>query len=74
MPTIKFKIISPTIALFEQNGRQVARHVPSGTIIEIDAETLNHKTLIPVVLNGQPVMMFPQDVRSRGERIDHHSA
>ena len=65
----RFRINSPTIALFEQDGRHVADIVPIGAIVEIDSKTFNGNKLVTVLWNGASVMMFTQDLRSRGETV-----
>ena len=69
MLAAKYRIKSPTIALFEEDGRHVAHMVPANAIIELDAETFNGNKLIEVVWAEKKVMMFTQDIRSRGMRI-----
>jgi hypothetical protein len=66
----KYQIKSPTMALFLEDGRQVARVVPKGAIIKIDSGAFTENKLVDVAWNGEVVMMFAQDVRSRGKRID----
>jgi hypothetical protein len=65
MPLGRYRINSPTIALFEEYGRHVANTVPAGAIIDIQGETFNGDKLLEVVWDGKPVMMFTQDLRKR---------
>jgi len=60
----------PTIALFLENGRHIARMVPKGATVSIDAETFNGNKLTEVLWEEKPVMMFTQDLRSRGKKIE----
>ena len=66
----KYRIMSPTIALFLEDGRHVAHMVPKGTIITVQTETFNGDRLIEVLWAEKTVMMFTQDIRSRGIKID----
>jgi hypothetical protein len=72
MPIRRFRIQSPTIALFFEDGRHVARTVPGGSVIQIDSEVYDDNKLVNVVWNERTVMMFAQDVRSRGEEIEEN--
>jgi len=62
-----FRITSPTIALFLEEGRTVARTLPFGAIIAAN-EVLGNQ-LIEVQYEGEKILMFAQDVRARGEEV-----
>jgi hypothetical protein len=47
----RYRINSPTIAMFLEDGRHVAHMVPEGSIIILDSDSLNEDKLI----NGSPV-------------------
>jgi hypothetical protein len=66
MPFERYRVTQPTIAVFEQDGRHVAGHVPTGAIILLDG-TLDKDKLTNVVWDGKKVMMFTQDLRTRTE-------
>jgi hypothetical protein len=68
MPIGRYRINSPTIALFFEDGRHVAHTIPTGVIINVDG--LDGDKLVEVTWDGKKGLMFAQDVRSRGERID----
>ena len=70
MTSERYLICSPTIALFLEDGRHVAHVVPEGAIISIDGKTFNGNKLIEVTWAEKVVMMFTQDLRSRGEKVD----
>jgi len=63
-----YRLTSPTIALFSEEGRQVARFIPLGGLIHVK-HSLDGNSLIEVVWEGQTVMMFAQDILARGERV-----
>ena len=65
----KYRIKSATIALFWEEGRHVAHMVPTGSIITIDSEQINGNKLTEVLWAEKKVMMFTQDIRSRGEKL-----
>jgi hypothetical protein len=73
MPTECYRIHSPIMALFERNGRHMAETVPVGAIVEIDTDTFDGNRLVDVIWVGKPVMMFTQDLRTRGESIEAHT-
>ena len=66
---VKFRINVPTIALFTEDGRQVARRIPVGSEIRVDETDIEDNKLIEVRWIATTVMMFSQDIRRRGERI-----
>jgi hypothetical protein len=70
MPIVKYKIISPTIAVRVDDGRSETHHIPAGTIIELDTETFDGNKLVNVTWNGTKIMMFTQDVRLRGQKME----
>jgi hypothetical protein len=70
MPIERYRIDSPTIALFQEEGRCVAHTVPIGAIICTDGKPFIGNKLMEVMWDEKAVMMFTQDVRARGEKID----
>ena len=66
----KYKINSPTIAVFIEEGRHVAHAIPSGSIVLVNPETFIGNKLVHVEWAGKEVMMFVQDIESRGERLE----
>ena len=66
MPTARYRITEPTIAMFEEDGRHISRLVPTGAIILVDG-VLDGNRLTDVVWDDKKVMMFTQDLRSRAE-------
>jgi hypothetical protein len=70
MTTERYVISSPTIALFLEDGRHVAHLVPEGTMIATDGQPFNGNRLMEVTWAEKVVMMFTQDLRSRGKKID----
>ena len=66
---IKHRIVSPTIALFLEEGRHVAHTVPAGSIITTDEKPFEGNKLVTVIWNGKEGMMFAQDLRSRSEKV-----
>lgn len=69
MPKDQYRIESPTIAMVLEDGRHVAHMVPSGAVITIESETFNGNKLVEVLWEGKLVMMFTQDIRSRGVKV-----
>jgi hypothetical protein len=65
----RYRITSPTLALFEQAGRHIAHTVPTGAIVTVDSNGFDGNKLVNVTLDGKAVMMFTQDLRSRSELV-----
>ena len=61
-----YRITSPT--LFLEGDGHVARTLSKGALVKIESETFNGNRLVEVVFEGKAVMMFTQDLRSRGEK------
>ena len=71
MALIRYKITSPTIAVVDHK----TQHVPAGAVIEVETEALfDGNQLINVTWDGKQLLMFAQDVRTRGERLDGFSS
>ena len=70
MSEVKYRINTPTIALFIEEGRQVARTIPGGTEVTVDESAISVDRLIEVRWRETTVMMFAQDIRARGEKLD----
>jgi hypothetical protein len=66
----QYRMISPTIALFLEAGRHIARTVPSGSVITVESLDSDSDELVDVIWNDKKVRMFTQDIKTRGERLD----
>jgi hypothetical protein len=65
-----YLINSPTIALFPEDGRHVARTIPSGTFITVDSAAFDSGDgLLEVTWYGRRVMMFTEDLLLRAELV-----
>ena len=68
---VKFRINTPTIAVFLDEGRQVARTIPGGAEVTVgDENAVQENKLIEVQWAEKRVRMFAQDIRARGEKLD----
>jgi hypothetical protein len=75
MPIRKYRISVATRVLIAEGERQVAYTIPKGTVITVEGEPIpagsdNKSKLIEVTWTEKKAMMFVQDLRSRGDRID----
>jgi hypothetical protein len=70
MQATRYRIKSSNLGLFTKDGSHVARTVPAGSLLTIDGDLLHQNQLVEVLWNDKKVMMFAQDVRARGEKID----
>lgn len=66
MPLGRYRLKTSTLALLQHDGRQVARTVPAGAIVEIDVTPKGDK-LVEVLWDGKKLMMFFEDMQSRAE-------
>ena len=64
-----YRITSPVLALSLEGDRHVSEPIPKGASVTIESETFNGDKLVEVIWDGRVVMMFTQDLRSRGEKI-----
>ncbi len=55
--------------MFLEADRHVSRTLPKGAIVTIESETFDGHKLVEVRYEGMIVMMFTQDLRSRGEKV-----
>jgi hypothetical protein len=74
MPIGRYRINSPTVAIFETDGRPVADTVPEGAIIEIDSPTFVGDRLIEIRWDGKRGRMYTQDLRKRAESVRSSAA
>ena len=70
MSVCKFRITKATIALFLEENRHVARAIQEGAIVAVDIDALDADKFVHVQCEEKTILMFAQDIRSRGERID----
>ena len=61
--------MNPTLALFEEDGRHVAKTVPTGAIVTVDGKAFDGEKLVSVTRDGETVMIFTQDLKSRSEQV-----
>ena len=66
----RYLINTPTLALVKEGSRQVARTVPIGAVITVDSALVDGNKFIEVTWNDEKVMMFVQDLNTRGEAIE----
>jgi len=64
MSIVRYRITDPTLAMFEEDGRHLARFVPTGAIITVDG-AFDGNRLMDVVWDEKKVMMFTEDLRTR---------
>ena len=70
MPTgQRFYIKTDTLGIHSSNGQRVLVVIPKHAIVEILSETFNSSRMIDVTWEGQPRMMFVEDLREHGKEI-----
>ena len=60
-----YRVKHPTLALFVEDGRHVARTIPAGACITVDSESIASEGLVNVAWGGKDAMMFTHDLHSR---------
>jgi hypothetical protein len=65
--TLIFRLTAATIAFFDEQGHQVVRAIPRGSVIRVNS--LPAEDFVEVVWEGKTALMFSEDVRERTERI-----
>ncbi len=66
----RFRMKTPTLAIMAQDGVKVPVMIPKGAEVEVLDGPLNGNRLVDVRWEGKTVMVFTNDVRDRGERVD----
>jgi hypothetical protein len=67
----KYRINTATLVLVLDGDRHRGGHtVPKGAVVVVDRTTFGMNNLVQITWDGKKAMMFLQDLRSRGERID----
>lgn len=74
MPLERYLLREPTIALFDEDGHNVARTVPAGTTVIVEDDTFGDKRIVGALWNGARVTMFAEDLRARAELMEGPSA
>ena len=67
MPAVIYRLKRSTIALFDQDGRHVARRLPEGAVISV--EGMEEKDLVEVTWEEKKIRMYAQDIRERAEKV-----
>lgn len=70
MPTAKYRIVEPTIAMSDDMGRGVAYTMRAGAVVELLNGPLAGNKLVEVKWEGKIVLMFTQDLRQRAEAAE----
>ena len=68
----RFRITTPTLAIMDNDGQKIPLTVPAGSEITVVGGPLDGSRLLDVEWAGKTVMMFTNDIRERGERLDGH--
>jgi hypothetical protein len=65
-----YRITSPALVLFQENNRHTSHMIPKGAVVTFEGKTFNGDKLVEVLWDGKVVLMFTQDLRSRGEKVE----
>ena len=64
-----FRLTIPTIALFVEDGRQVAHKLPAGAIVNAVDGLVREMGFLDVIWDSKKISMFAMDLMSRGEKV-----
>ena len=66
----RFRLKIPTLAIMAQDHAKIPVMIPKGAEVEVIDGPLNGNRLVDVRWDGKTVMVFTNDIRDRGERLD----
>lgn len=66
----QYRLKIPTLAIMSHAGQNLPITIPQGGMVVVVNGPLDGTRLVDVEWEGKTVMMFPTDVRERGERIN----
>ena len=66
----RFRMKTPTLAIMAQDGAKIPVMIPKGAEVEVLDGPLNGNRLVDVRWEGKTVMVFTNDIRDRGERLE----
>ena len=66
----RFRMKTPTLAILTEDHAKIPVMIPKGAEVEILDGPLNGNRLVDVRWEGKTVMVFTNDIRDRGERVD----
>jgi hypothetical protein len=55
----------PTLALFLEDGRHVARTIPAGARVMVEGESMDSEQVVDVMWDGRNARIFAHDLHSR---------
>ena len=65
-----YRMSSATIALFLEEGREVAHMIPANSVVTVDSKVIDDgNEWVEVLWAEKKVMMFNRDIRIRGEKL-----
>jgi len=70
-----FRLKTPTLGtISSDDGHRVAVTIPQNAIVTVINGPLDGNPMVDVLWEGKTIMMFTQDLRTRGERVEGASA
>jgi len=58
------------MATFLQEAHRATVRIPAGSVVIVDSEMVNENQPIEVTWAGKLVVMFAQDIRARGMKVE----
>lgn len=69
----RYRIKESTLGIVHENGHHVSTTIPAGSLVVVTGGPVDGERLVDVLWNDRPLMMFTQDLRSRGQPVGEES-
>jgi hypothetical protein len=66
---MNYRIKEPTLAVANREGQKTMVTVLAGSIIVVEDQQIGAMQMLEVEWNGRPLLMFAQDLKTRGEAV-----
>jgi hypothetical protein len=69
-----YRMKDPTLAVVDTDGKRIMVTIPAGSLVVAEDQQLNQFQMVAVECEGARVLMFAQDLQSRGEIVNSRAA
>lgn len=70
MRSERFRLNTPTLAILNQDGKDLPLTVPAGAIVKLVNGPLNGNRFVDIEWDGKTITMFAADIRERCVRLE----
>jgi hypothetical protein len=74
MPQLTFKLNSPTLAIREKNDQRTLVTLPGDVLVTLLAGDIDAKGFVQILYDNNALIMFAEDLRTRGLLVLKQSA